>query len=151
MHRRQRAALLPFLGLAVSIACSKAAPPPPSPSPMAPLPSTPAALRVTEIVLGRAVDIDKRISDKTDTFKPGDTIYVSVGTEGSSPAASLAVHWKYEDGQVVKHDELRVAPAGRAYTEFHISKPGGWPEGEYEVEVSMDGASAGTKSFQVTK
>jgi len=36
-------------------------------------------------------------------------------------------------------------------TEFHISKPGGWPEGDYKVEVMLNGASAGTKSFKVSK
>jgi hypothetical protein len=150
MHRNARAALLPFLAV-VAIACSKAAPPPPSPSPYAPPPTTAAAVKVVDVEVGRALDMDKRISDKTDSFKPTDTIYVSVTTEGSSPGATLAAHWTYQDGQVVKHDETSVAPSGKANTEFHISKPSGWPEGDYKVEVMLDGASAGTKSFKVSK
>ena len=152
MHRSVRTALLPFLAVAVATACSKAAPPEPSPSPYA-LPTTaPAsAVRVVDIEVGRALDADKRVSDKTDSFKPTDTIYVSVETEGASPGARLAAHWTYQDGQVVKHDETSVAPSGRAATEFHISKPSGWPEGDYKVEVMLDGASAGTKSFKVSK
>jgi len=150
MHRNARAALLPFLA-AVAVACSKAAAPPPSPSPYAPPPTTMAAVRVVDVEVGRAVDMDKRISDKTDSFKPMETIYASVTTEGSSPGATLAAHWTYQDGQVVKHDETSVAPSGTAHTEFHISKPGGWPEGDYKVEVMLNGASAGTKSFKVSK
>ena len=150
MHRNARAALLAFLAV-VAIACSKAAPPPPSPSPYAPPPTTAAAVKVVDVEVGRAVDMDKRISDKTDSFRPTDTIYVSVTTEGSSPGATLAAHWTYQDGQVVKHDETSVAPSGTANTEFHISKPSGWPEGDYKVEVMLDGASAGTKSFKVSK
>ena len=151
MHRRLRAALLPLLALAVSTACSKPEAPPPSPSPYAPPPTTAAAVKVVDIEVGRAVDMDKRISDKTESFKPAETIYVSVATEGSSPGATLAAHWTYQDGQVVKHEETSVAPSGAAHTEFHISKPSGWPEGDYKVEVMLDGASAGTKSFKVSK
>lgn len=150
MHRNARAALLPLLA-AVAVACSKPAAPPPSPSPYAPPPTTMASVRVVDVEVGRAVDMDKRISDKTDSFKPTDTIYVSVATEGSSPGATLAAHWTYQDGQVVKHDETSVAPSGPARTEFHISKPGGWPEGDYKVEVMLNGASAGSKSFKVSK
>ena len=151
MHRNVRRALLPFLAVAVSIACSKAAPPEPSPSPYA-LPTMAApSFKVMNIEVGRAVGADKRISAETDSFKPKDTIYVSVETEGTSPGARLAAHWTYQDGQVVKDDETSIAPSGRAATEFHISKPGGWPVGDYKVEVMLDGVSAGTKSFKVSK
>jgi hypothetical protein len=109
------------------------------------------SFKVMNIEVGRAVGADKRISDETDSFKPKDTIYVSVETEGTSPGARLAAHWTYQDGQVVKHDETSIAPSGRAATEFHISKPGGWPAGDYKVEVMLDGASVGTKSFKVSK
>ena len=151
MHRSVRTALLPFLAVAVGVACSKAAPPEPSPSPYA-LPTMAAPpFQVVSIEVGRALDAAKRISDKTDSFKPTDTIYVSVGTEGSSSGTTLAAHWTYQDGQVVKHDEASVAPSGAAHTEFHISKPSGWPAGDYKVEVMLNGASAGTKSFKVSK
>ena len=149
MHRYTRVALLPFLALGIAIGCSKPAPPAASPSPFAPPPTAAAALKVVDVELGRAVDMDKRISDKTDSFKPADTIYVSIATDGSTSGARLAAHWTYQDGQVVKHDELSVAPSGRAYTEFHIVKPGGWPAGDYKVEVTLDGAPAGAKSFRV--
>jgi len=109
------------------------------------------SFQVVGIEVGRALDADKRISEKTDSFKPTDTIYVSVVTQGTSTGARLAAHWTYKDGQVVKHDERSVALSGRAATEFHISKPGRWPEGGYTVEVMLDGVSAGTKWFKVSR
>ena len=151
MRRSTRAVLLPLLAVGIAAACSKAAAPPPSPSPYAPPATTAAAVKVVDVEIGRAVGADKRISDKTDSFKPTDTIYVSVATEGSSPGATLAAHWTYQDGQVVKHDETSVAPSGPALTEFHVSNPGGWPEGDYKVEVMLNGTSAGTESFKVSK
>jgi hypothetical protein len=97
------------------------------------------------------VSADKTISDKTDTFKPMDTIYASVATEGSSPAVTLVAHWTYKDGQLVKHEETTIAPTGKAVTEFHVVKPSGWPVGDYKVEVMLNGAPAGSKSFKVAK
>ena len=152
MQRCTRGGLLPFLALAGALACAKAEAPP-SPAPYTP-PATmaPAAsLAVTDVDVGRALGADKKISDKTDTFKPSDTIYVSVSTDGASPGAKLAAHWTFKDGQVVKHDETTIAPTGKAVTEFHIVKPSGWPVGDYKVDVMLDGAPAGSKSFKVAK
>ena len=152
MHASARRTLLPFLALAVTLACSKAeAPPSPSPYALPPMTTVATALKVTDVELGRALDAEKKVSDKTDTFKPADTIYVSVATEGASPGATLVAHWTYKDGQVVKHDETTIAPTGKAVTEFHIVKPGGWPVGDYKVDVMLDGAPAGSKSFKVEK
>jgi len=153
MHGSTSVRVLPFLALALTLACSKAgAPPPPAASPYAPPPTMATApLKVTDVEVGRALDAEKRISDKTDTFKPTDTIYVSVATDGSSPGAKLAAHWTYKDGQLVKHDETTIAPTGSSATEFHIVKPSGWPVGDYKVDVTLDGASAGSKSFKVSR
>jgi hypothetical protein len=150
MHRYTGVPLLPILALGAALGCSRAEAP--GASPYAPPPPAAApALKVIDVEVGRALDADKKISDKTDAFKPADTIYVSVATEGSSPGAALVAHWTYKDGQVVKHDETTIAPSGNAVTEFHIVKPSGWPVGDYKVEVMLNGASAGTKSFKVER
>ena len=41
------------------------------------------AVRVTELDLGRSLAADKGIADKTTDFRPTDTIYLSVETDGS--------------------------------------------------------------------
>lgn len=151
MKGSTRRTVLLFLGLALTLACSRAEAPP-SPSPYALPPATVGApLKVTEVEVGRTLDADKKIAEKTDSFKPTETIYVSVTTEGSSPGAKLAAHWTFKDGQLVKHDETTIAPTGNATTEFHIAKPSGWPVGDYKVEVMLDGAPAGSRSFKVAK
>ena len=40
---------------------------------------------------------------------------------------------------------------GDARTEFHISKPGGLPEGKYTVHVLVDGKEVKTKDIEVKK
>ena len=107
------------------------------------------AVRVTEVTLGRAVGADKAVTDRTDNFKPSDTIYASVATEGSAPSATVRARWTFEDGQLVDESTRTIAPNNRERTEFHISKPSGWPAGKYKVEVFLDNQSVETKSFDV--
>lgn len=107
------------------------------------------AVRVTDVTLGRSVGGDKAITDRTDTFRPNDTIYASVATDGSANSATLRARWTFEDGQVVDDSTRTIAPNNRERTEFHISKPTGWPAGKYKVEVSLDNQSVETKNFEV--
>ena len=110
---------------------------------------TAAAVRVTDITLGRSVGGDKAVTDRTDSFKPNDTIYASVATDGSAQSATLRAKWSFEDGQLVDESTQTIAPNTRARTEFHISKPDGWPAGKYKVEVFLNDLAADTKSFTV--
>jgi len=108
-----------------------------------------AAVRVTDVTLGRAIGADKTITDKADDFKPSDTIYASIATDGTAASTSLRAVWTYQDGQVVNDSSRTIAPNNRERTEFHIAKPDGWPVGNYQVEVFVDGRSVETKKFEV--
>jgi adenine-specific DNA methylase len=112
-------------------------------------PGAASAVRVTDLEIGRSLAADKAIADQTSEFRPTDTIYLSVVTDGSASQATLAARWTYQDGQVVKELSENIAPTGRSRTEFHIAKPDGWPVGKYSVAVSLNGAAAGTKDFEV--
>jgi hypothetical protein len=124
-------------------------PAPQAPAAQAPAPQ-PAAFRIERIDLGNAIGADKKVSAPTSTFKPNDTIYASILTDGASPNVSLGVRWTYEDGQLVDESSQSIAPTGPAATEFHIAKPDGWPAGKYKVEVSANGQSAGAREFTVS-
>jgi len=104
---------------------------------------------VNTIDLGSALEADGRIAAPSSDFRPSDTIYASVVTEGASPNVSLTARWTYGDGQVVSESTRTIAPTGPAATEFHISKPDGWPAGHYKVEITANGAPAGSREFQV--
>lgn len=113
--------------------------------------ATPAPRGVTYegAQLGTAVGGDKSITNATNDFGPNDTIYVSIETSGTSSSTTLAARWTYEDGQEVDRTETSIAPNGPEHTEFHISKPDGWPAGEYQVEILLDGRSVDTLDFEV--
>jgi hypothetical protein len=116
-------------------------------TPGAAAPAAPT-VAVAEVDVGRAI-ANARITDKTDDFKTTDTVYTSVRTTGTSTNSTLMARWTFEDGQVVEEATQPIAPTGEAWTEFHISKPGGLPKGKYKVEVFLDSKSAGTKEFEV--
>jgi len=115
----------------------------------APAPSQTAAVTVTDVELGRAIGGDKHVTDKTDSFAPNDAIYAVVLTSGTSANANLKARWTFQDGQVVDESDRSIAPSGDEATEFHISKPDGWPKGKYKVEILLDGSPAKTKDFEV--
>ncbi|MGE5927116.1 MAG: hypothetical protein ACM357_07170 [Gemmatimonadota bacterium] len=112
--------------------------------------TTPAnTVSAGEIRLGNAIGADKRVTNETEDFRPTETIYASVATTGIAPNATLVARWTYQDGQVVSTDSITIAPNSAEYTEFHISNPGGFPTGDYKLEVFMNGQSIGTKDFDV--
>ena len=83
---------------------------------------------------------------QTDSFKK---LYAAVSTTGTASNATLGAKWTYQDGQTVNDSSQTIAPAGPAVTTFHISKPDGWPAGNYKVEISLDGKSVSSKDFTV--
>src|SRR5262245_3247871 len=134
-----------LLALAAVAACSSK----PSAPPAAPA-ATSEGVKVTDIDVGRSLAADRTIAEKTDSFKPADTIYVSIKTAGSARSATLVTRWTFQDGHVIDEVHQTIAPTGEAVTEFHISKPDGWAAGKYKVEVMLNGASAGSKDFEVS-
>ena len=112
---------------------------------------TGTGVTVFHVEMGRSLTADKAIDDKTDSFKPNDTIYASIVTERPAATATLKARWTYQDGQVVNESTQTIAPAGGARTEFHISKPDGWPTGKYKLEVFLNGSAAATRDFEVER
>jgi len=128
-----------------AVACKKAPPPPPPAAPPV------VAFSVTGVTLGKAVGADRSVAQPLTTFGPKDTIYASVATVGSTSSATMAALWTFQTGQTVFADTQAIAPQGPANTEFHISKPSGWPVGKYKVAISLDGAPAGAQDFEVKR
>jgi len=150
--------LLALAALAMSLtACQKqeAPPPPPAaeaPKVEAPAPApAPAAISVDSITLGNALDSDKRVQQATDSFAKTDTIYAVVETKGAGQA-TLKAKWTYHKADqtaVVNESTQTIDATTPATSEFHISKPDGWPAGDYQVEIFLGDASAGSKKFTV--
>lgn len=158
-QRNQQISLVVALAGALALsACGKKeepAPPPPvtapMPAPTAPPPAAPVAapVAVESVELGTAVGADQKVTAATTTFAPKDTIYAAVSTTGAAPTAAINAKWTFQDGQTVNESSQTIAPTGAAVTAFHISKPDGWPVGNYKVEISLDGKPVSSKDFSV--
>ena len=139
--------------LLVATACSKKADDTTTQTSAGTIDTTAAAnaVKVDDVNIGKAVGDDKQVTNKADEFKPNDTIYASIHTKGSSSNTSLGARWTFQDGQVVDERTTNIAPTGDTYTEFHITKPSGWPEGKYTLHVLLNGQEVQTKDFEVKK
>ena len=132
-------------------ACKKEAPPPPPAEAAAPIPTPPPPQpAVTQIELGSSVGADKRVLAARSSFGVKDSIIASVYTENTGPSAVLTAKWTFQTGQLVDSTSQVVA-ASPGVTEFHIVKKTAWPVGRYRVEISLDGAPAGSQEFDVVK
>jgi hypothetical protein len=106
-------------------------------------------LKVETIQTGRSLNSDNSIGNHTTRFRPTDTMYVAVLTEGRG-AGTFVAKWSYV-GRSVSEDTKKVSYVDSAATEFHITNSGGFPPGDYVVEILLDGTSIGTRNLKVEK
>lgn len=128
--------------------------PPMTPSPSAttamPASAASAAVSFSSVEIGSSVDANNKIQATGTSFAPKDSIYASVETVGSGHA-TLAAKWTYDGGQTVHEDSKVLDTMGTQTTAFMISKPDGFPAGDYKVEISLDGKPVASKDFSVKK
>ena len=106
-------------------------------------------LRVSTIQLGRALGSDNSIATHTTTFKPDETVYVSVLTEETG-AGSITARWMI-GSQKVSEETKDVSYSGAAATEFHLQSADRFPPGQYTVEILVDGQAIGERTFRVSE
>jgi hypothetical protein len=121
-------ALLVVTALAFSAACS-------------------GPLALANIQVGRSLNQDRSVASITTLFKPSETIYVAVQTSAAGKGV-ISVKWKFGT-QVIDEPSKKVDYDGPASTEFHLQNSGGFPPGDYSVDVFIDGVQVGTRAFKV--
>jgi hypothetical protein len=106
-----------------------------------------SGLHVTSIQLGRSLNSDNTIASHTTTFKPDDTIYLSVAATGAG-SGTMSVRWTYA-GTLIDEPKKPVSSRNIVVTEFHLKSGDGFPPGAYAVEVFLDGKPVGKETFKV--
>jgi hypothetical protein len=114
-------------------------------------PAATEEFKVANVMLGKRIGANKLITEPTFQFAPNDTVYVSIGTTGKADSSTLTAVWKFQTGQTVDSSSQTIRPSGPENTEFHISRPKGWPLGTYQVTVFANGDSVDAKNFVVKK
>jgi hypothetical protein len=108
-------------------------------------PSSP--LRVTTIQTGKSLNSDKSVGNHTTRFRPDDTMFASVLTDGPG-SGTIGARWRFA-GRLVSEETKTVSYRDHAATEFHIQNSSGFPPGEYSVEILVDGRSFATRTLRV--
>jgi hypothetical protein len=133
----------------LAAACRRSEPAATSTPAPAPAPAAPAPVPEAVATLGSTIDAQNRVTEPTERFRPEQTIYVSVATSQTPAGSTLSARWLDSDGTLINESTQTVVSAAGAATEFHISKPDGWPTGQYRVELSLNGQPLTTKTFAV--
>ena len=124
--------------------------PPPSSTSAMPASGPIAGVSFSSVELGSSVDANNKVRASGTSFAPKDNVYASVETAGSGHA-TLAAKWTYNGSQTVHEDSKVLDTMGAQTTAFMISKPDGFPVGDYKVEISLDGKPVASKDFSVKK
>jgi hypothetical protein len=110
----------------------------------------PAELKVSNVMIGKRIGAGNHVTEPTFQFAPADTVYVSVGTTGSTGADHLTAAWRSQTGEVLQQSSEPIPPAGQNAA-FQLSQPKGFKVGTYKVVVFLGKDSADTKVFVVKK
>lgn len=118
-------------------------------------PAAPAAtVTVTDVQLGTEAAENEAVAEPKTSFAPtDDTIIASVSTATSDPSASvdgeLVARWTYQDGQLVDESSEMLTFSETGVTNFRINNPEPWPEGQYKLEVLLNGDVVETREFTI--
>ena len=104
-------------------------------------------LKIATLQLGKTLNTDNSVGTITSRFKPDDTIYVSLLSDEPGEG-TVTVKWMF-GGQVVSEAKRDVSYMRPAATEFHLQNSGGFPTGEYRVDILINGQPAGSREFRV--
>lgn len=104
-------------------------------------------LTLTNIQVGRSLNQDGSIASITTLFKPSETIYVAVQTGAGKGV--IGVRWKFGNKVVAEPTKPVDYSTGPRSTEFHLQNSGGFPPGDYSVDILIDGVQVGSRNFKV--
>ena len=105
--------------------------------------------KIVSVLLGKSLDSDGIVQTDTENFSAKDKIYASVISTGPHQGLRLQAKWLAPDGSTVAETEQALVPNGPMSTSFSISNPEGWPEGEYELRIAINGSPMQSRKFQV--
>ena len=140
--------------VALGLACARESPPP-SPAPAsapsaAPAPPAEAVRQVVlrSVTFGKSINPDGSVAAAVDTFTPGEPLFASLDVQPISPGTEVRLAWRGPAGQD-NGEEQMVVPPGARIVNFKARDTTAWTAGEHRLEVSLGGASVGSKTFRI--
>lgn len=87
---------------------------------------------------------------RTENFSVKDkAVFVSIQTKGTAAKYTLSAKWLQPSGELLTEYAQTLSKPGVNDTVFSLSRPDGWPPGEYKIELSINGKKLTTKTFGV--
>lgn len=105
--------------------------------------------KIVSVLLGKSLDPDRVVQSDTEHFGRKDKIYATVLSTGEHQGLRLQAKWLAPDGSTVAETEQPLVPNGPTATSFSIANPDGWPEGNYELRIAINGSPMQARTFQV--
>ena len=105
--------------------------------------------KIVSVLLGKSLDADGVVQTDSERFGRKDKIYATVLSTGEHQGLRLQAKWLAHDGSTVAETEQPLVPNGPTATSFSIANPEGWPEGEYELRIAINGSPMQARTFQV--
>lgn len=119
----------------------------------APAPAAVPASSPVSLALGSSVGADHRVIHTASRFKPSDkSLYISVSTKTKGVGGTLNAKWLYLEGSkptVTSSVSQLISADMPTTTTFTLHNPDLWPQGRYRVDISLDGKSVGSETFEV--
>jgi hypothetical protein len=105
--------------------------------------------KIVSVLLGKSLDADHIVQTDSENFASKDKIYATVLSTGAHQGLRLQAKWLAPDGSTIAQTDQPLVPTGATATSFNISNPEGWPEGEYELRIAINGSPMQARKFQV--
>ena len=105
-------------------------------------------LNVVGMQTGKSLNSDHSVAIHAASFRPNDTMYVSVLSNGRGKG-TITVKWTF-GGRVIQALAKKVSyNDGQAATDFRFEAADEFPVGDYTIEVSVDGKTVETRRVKV--
>jgi hypothetical protein len=102
---------------------------------------------IEDVKLGRALNPDSTVTDATDDFKAGDTIYAVMETDANESGKQLTARWTMGDNDQVISEETRAVATGEKARTVFKGKEGGWAPGKYHLRLLYNGKESNSTDF----
>ena len=104
-------------------------------------------LKIVGVQTGKSLNTDHSIGRHAISFRPEDTMYVSVLTDGRG-AGTIQVKWSLF-GRQLHQVTKNVSYNDQAATDFRFAAADGFPVGDYTIDVIVDGKAFETRRVKV--
>jgi hypothetical protein len=104
----------------------------------------PAGIYLTKFRIGRAIAPDRTVTIETDSFGPGDPIYISFEVRKAPRKSQVKAVWKDSSGRKIAEEQQEV-PTGTGAMTFELKDAASLQMGDYLVEFFSKDSGAPEK------